>query len=375
MEEVIMNLPKLGESIVSATIVRWHKKEGDFVEKDESLVEVATDKLASEIPATASGILHKILAQENQEISVGDPLAVIKTQEEKVVIPKQNMQEKIVEEKMADSDFYSPAVRHLAQTHGIVESELQYIPKETSRLSKKDMEKYLENKEKNIVPMTPMRKAIAENMMRSYREIPHATLVTDIDVTDLLAYIAAHKEQMQQEHHVKISLTVFLAKALCQVASDFPLINATISQDNIVMNSSVNLGIAVNMEKGLVVPVIHHADKKDVIELARAIRDVASKGREGKLTLEEMQGGTITLTNFGMSGIELGFALIRHPEAAIFAAGAIVPKAVVHQGEIKVRSMISLSFSFDHRLIDGMYGCEVLNKYKQLMESYGVDSF
>jgi 2-oxoglutarate dehydrogenase E2 component (dihydrolipoamide succinyltransferase) len=279
----------------------------------------------------------------------------------------------------------------VAREKGISLDELESVPRsgEGGRLSKKDVEDYAlhrttQKKEvcaqpKTSLPctlqtervkMTPLRKAIAENMVKSFYEAPHASLVTEVDVTKAVKQIQSEKESFQAKHGVKLSITTFVARAMTQAIHAFPLINSSLEGDTIVMKRFINLGIAVSVDQGVMVPVIKNAQSLDLPQLAKAISLVANKARSHELTLDDVQGGSITLTNFGMMGTLIGIPIIRYPEVAIVGLGAIHKKVVVMDDEtLAIRSIMNVSLTFDHRVLDGLYGCGFLNELKKHLES------
>ncbi|MGD2169854.1 MAG: dihydrolipoamide acetyltransferase family protein [Chlamydiota bacterium] len=379
MEEVEITLPKLGESIVEATVVQWFKQEGEAVQLDEPLLEVSTDKVNSEIPSPFEGIVKKILVRPDEQVKVGDPLVVLSTGK-----PSEVSESKIVEQEKSTSsedlsNFYSPAVLKLAKNANISLTELDAIPKtgEGGRLTKKDLEKYLEEKQTQPVSlktervkMSSMRKMIAENMVRSFYEAPHASLVSEVDVTDIVKFIAKEKEQFLQKHGVKLSITSFVAKALAKALQTYPLLNSSLEDDTIVMKKYINLGIAVSIENGVLVPVIHNCQDLSIPEISQQIYSLASKARSNSLDPSEISNGTITLTNFGMMGTQIGIPIIRFPEVAIIGLGAISKKVVaLSDDSIAIRSIMMVSLTFDHRVLDGMYGCGFLKELKNNLES------
>lgn len=372
MEQEI-TLPKLGESIVEATIVQWFKKEGDHVSVDEPLLEVSTDKINSEIPSPIAGQIKSIKAEVDERVEVGQLLATIETEAAKEAKPKEKV------------SSFSPAVLRLAQEHHLSIQELDTISGSGAdgRVTKKDVESYLKKKESNqevsdgsseTVKMTPLRKAIADTMVRSFYEAPHASLISEIDVTNVMQYIKANKEKFLSEHHVKLSITTFFAKALCHVIKKFPLLNASVKEDQITMKHFINLGIAVSVDHGVVVPVIKDCDKMTLSQIAKAISSLANKARKEELSHEEVEGGTITLTNFGMTGTLIGIPIIRHPEVAIIGMGAVHRKVVaIDDNTTAIRKCMHVSLTFDHRVLDGMYGCSFLQELKSYLENYSFD--
>lgn len=373
-ETVTVTLPKLGESIHSATIVRWFKKEGERVQLDEPLLEVSTDKVNSEIPSPVAGILQTIYAQASQELNVGEPLALIATATGTTSCAQAAAPKPAPVCSGGGSDFFSPALLRLAKEKGIGMDELSRIPGsgEQGRLTRQDLEGYLAKGDSEAIErlkMSGMRKAIAENMVKSFYEAPHATLVTEVDVTNILKHIQQTKEAFLAEHGVKLTITSFIAQALTRALQAYPLLNASLEGDTILVKKHVHLGIAVSVDQGLLVPVIRHCQQKDIPSFAKAVSALAEKARAGKLSKEDLAEGTITITNFGMSGVQIGIPIIRYPEVAIVGIGAICKRVVPLEDDVlAVRSMVHLSVTFDHRVLDGMYGCGFLNELKKHLE-------
>lgn len=373
-------LPKLGESIVSATIVHWFKKEGDLIKKDEPLLEVATDKVNSEIPSPVSGVLKKIHAQPDQELNVGEPLATIAKEGSQHVTQELKTAERAEAVQESDQkDYYSPAVLRLAREKNISLDELANIQGTGmgGRITKTDIENYsakpcpLEKTEgTELVKMSGMRKAIADNMVRSFYTAPHASLVIEVDVTQIVGTIKEEKESFQKKYGAKLSVTAFVAQAITRALQEYPWLNATLRGDTIVVKHFVNLGIAVSIDQGVMVPVIRGCQNLSLPELAKAISELAQKARAGTLNPDDVKEGTITLTNFGMTGVQIGIPIIRHPEVAIVGLGSIDKKVVpLDNGQIGVRDIMHISLTFDHRVIDGIYGCGFLNALKKHLET------
>ncbi len=390
MEEFKVTLPKLGESILSATIVQWFKKVGDEIKMDEPLLEVSTDKVNSEIPSPVTGVLQGILAEPDQELEVGAPLAIIalnsstKTQET-VVVPKPEAAAPSSSSEMAD--FYSPAILREAKERGVSFTELEKISRTGAggRLTKKDLEDYVTKKTKPCpaspkvcygaqdverVKMTGMRKAIADNMVRSFYQAPHATLVAEVDVTLPLKIIQTEKESFLSKHGAKLTITSFVARAIAKALQEYPLINSSLEQDTIVVKRFVNLGIAVSVDGGLLVPVIKNCQRMPLSSIAKTIGEISAKARTNKLTADDIADGTISMTNFGMSGVQIGIPIIRFPEVAIVGIGAIEKKVVVVENDsMAIRSMMHVCLTFDHRVLDGMYGCGFLGALRKHLET------
>lgn len=358
-ENVKIVLPKLGESIVSATVVQWFKKVGDKVERDEPLLEVSTDKVNSEIPSPVSGYLTEIYGQVEQEIQVGEALALISStiSSTTTAAPKK------------EEEFLTPAVKTLLKEKCI--TDIAQIPRtgQCGRLTKKDVEQYKVVSDDRI-KMSPLRKAIADNMVKSFYEAPHASLVTEVDVTNIVKHIAKEKQAFLAEHGVKLSITAYAAQAITRALNAYPLLNSSLDSDTIIMKRHVNLGIAVSVDQGVMVPVVRNTQNLSLVEISKEIGALAEKARTHALAPADVQNGTITMTNFGMTGTLIGVPIIRYPEVAIVGLGAITKKvAAMPDDSIAVRSVMMVSLTFDHRVLDGLYGCGFLGEVKKILES------
>ncbi len=388
-DPIKINLPKLGESIVSATVVQWFKNVGDRVELDEPLLEVSTDKINSEIPSPAAGVLTEILAHPNQELQVGELLAILSGLGSLQTQPTETVAAAPTPccAGSGMEDFLSPSVMRLLREKGIKLEEIDRIPRtgQGGRLTKKDVEEYVpapaataapQREDTERVKMSSLRKAIADNMVRSFYEAPHASLVTEVDVTRIVKLIQEEKASFLQKHGVKISVTSFVARAMARALQAFPLLNASLDGDTIVMKRFVNLGIAVSVDQGVMVPVVRGCQRLSLSELSKEIADKAEKARTNRLSTTDVQEGTITLTNFGMTGTMIGVPIIRFPEVAIVGLGAITRKvAAMPDDSIAIRSVMWVSLTFDHRVLDGIYGCGFLGELKKrLEEDVSIDS-
>lgn len=390
-ETLTIRLPKLGESIVSATVVQWFKKEGEAVEVDEPLLEVATDKVNSEIPSPSAGILSKILVQVDEDVEVGAPLAELslkqgeplsqqeagpRTREESSLAPASGS-------TSAKKGFLSPAVLRMAQEAGVSLSELDKVKGrgEGGRVTRADLEAYLAKKSTPAaasscqrkggerIKMNPLRKAIAENVTRSFYTAPHAFLINKVDVTEVMASIAQKREAFLQEHGVKLTITPLLVRALTESLLQFPHLNASIEGEELFIHKQVNVGIAVAVGEAVVVPILRDCQHQSLHELAGQIRDLSTRARSEQLRPDEVREGTVTLTNFGMSGGLIGLPIIRHPEVAILGAGAIRKSVEVLEGDqMGIRQILHLTLSFDHRAVDGMYAAQFLHAVQERLE-------
>ena len=381
-----VTLPKLGESIMNATVIQWFKKEGEAIKKDEPLLEVATDKVNSEIPSPVSGIVKKIHAMPDQELNVGDPLASISQEEGAVVAPTppQAREGQQGEAPSDQKDYYSPALLRLARENNIPLETLEKIPGTGTggRITKKDLEAFIAKKEKPCplvtpttgegierIKMTGMRKAIADNIVRSFYEAPHASLICEVDVTDVMRTIKQEKAAFLEKYQDKLTITTFVARAISRALQEYPLLNASLENDTILVKRFVNLGIAVSVEQGIMVPVIKGCQKLSLHKIAQAVADFGERARTNKLNLDDVQEGTVTMTNFGMSGVKIGIPIIRYPEVAIVGIGGISKTVVaLNDDQFGVRQIMHICLTFDHRVIDGMYGCEFLSAVKKHLE-------
>ncbi len=383
-----IQLPKLGESIVSATIVKWLKEEGDVVSQDEPILEVSTDKVNSEIPAPCSGVLTEILAHENQEVDVGAPLAKIlvdkTTKVAATTVALNDHGNKSADEK---NNFISPAVMQMAQQKNIPLDKLCKMTGsgQGGRVTKKDLEAYslsqkpnnnpgpvcpLSDQQVEKLPMSGLRKAIADNMVRSFYQAPHASLVAEVDLTNIMDSIQKHKDQFQKEHGVKITITSYIIQAIARAVQSYPMVNASVEKDTIIMKRYVNLGIAVSIENGVIVPVIKNCHEKEIPQIAKEVARLSEKARTNTLNQEDVNSGTITMTNFGMTGMHIGIPIIRHPEVAIVGVGSIHKKvAALSDNTFGIRQVVFLTLTFDHRVIDGIYGANFLGQIKKSLET------
>lgn len=380
-EPLKITLPKLGESIVSATVVQWFKKAGDSVELDEPLLEVSTDKVNSEIPSPAAGVLQEILAEPAREYQVGDTLAILRpagSVSASDPIPAAVAPIATCSSSSDMQDFLSPSVMRLLKEKGVGLEEIDQIPRsgQGGRLTKKDIEEYKPAKSAETpatdterVKMSALRKAIADNMVRSFYEAPHASLATEVDVTRIIKMIQEQKASFLQKYGTKLTITAFVARAIAKALQAFPLINSSLEGDTIVMKRFVNLGIAVSVDQGVMVPVVRGCQRLALPEISKQIAEMAEKARQHRLQPADVQEGTITMTNFGMTGTMIGIPIIRYPEVAIVGLGAITRKVVpMPDDSIAIRSILWVSLTFDHRVLDGLYGCGFLNELKKQLE-------
>ena len=426
MTDVVM--PKMGESITEGTILEWKKQVGDSIAKDETLLEISTDKVDSEIPSPATGTIVEIIAQVNDTIPVGDVIARIgevgesaSTEEVSVetapteeslptepdLVPeiKEVVQSEIVIEKpiiQSGKRFYSPLVKSIAKKEGITQAELDALmgTGNNGRVNKQDILAYLKIRtagaptqtedvieqpasivptmSDEIEPMSRMRKRIAEHMVQSVQTSPHVYTTVEADVTNLVHIRAEHKESFKSKAGVNLTYTPMLLDACIRVIQEFPLMNASLDGDNIVHHRNINMGVAVALpDDNLIVPVIHSSEEKNFLGLARSVSDLAGRARENKLTPDEIFGSTFTVTNPGVFGGLFGMGIINQPNVGILSVGSFQKRPVVKETEygdtIVVRSMVYLTLSYDHRIIDGAYGTKFLARLVEIIEQYNND--
>ena len=419
--EVIM--PKLGESIIEATITKWLKQEGDEVAEDEAILEIATDKVDSEIPSPVEGKLTKLHFAEGETVAVGTVIALIEMDgdgssvepdaiaEEKPIVetkktelkPVAESSEKTKDEKIDFSDstrFYSPLVKNIVKTENITVAELNTVKGsgKDGRVTKKDILQYIEDRKAGktiqphvgkiieqptvtaqmgdeVIEMDRMRKLIADHMVMSKQTSPHVTMFHDVDLTAVVNWRNRNKEQFLQREGEKITFTPIFIEATAKALKDFPLVNASVDGYNMIKRKNINIGMATALPNGnLIVPVIKNADQKNLLGLAKTVNDLASRARSNKLSPDEIQGGTFTITNFGQFGNLTGAPIINQPQVAILGIGTIKKKPVVietSEGDmIAVRSMMILSMSFDHRIVDGSLGGMFLQRVAKYLEEF-----
>ena len=397
-----MLMPKLGESITEGTVLKWLKSVGDKIEKDETILEISTDKVDSEIPATHSGTLVEILAEEGDVIEVGKVIAVIESEtsgEVEVVEEAEAQSEEIafdVEEKKAvkpkQSDksgrFYSPLVLNIAAQNNISMAELNAIEGsgQNGRVRKQDLLKYLEERETppvnapvessgevEIIPMNHIRKSIAKHMVQSKQTSAHVHLYTEADMNNIYKIRERENPKFKKNKGYGLSYMPFITEAVVKALKKFPILNASIDGDNIIVKKYYNIGIAVAVDDGLIVPNIFNADRYSLSQLAVIINDLSLRARKRKLKPDEVLNGTFSLSNFGVYGTTIGFPIINQPQSAILGIGAIKKRAVVINDAIAIRPILYLALTIDHRLIDGAMGAQFLEYIKELLENYSSD--
>jgi pyruvate dehydrogenase E2 component (dihydrolipoamide acetyltransferase) len=357
-------MPKLSLTMKEGTVGKWYKKQGDTIEKGEPIVEVISEKATYDLEAPTSGTLRKILVEAGVDAPVDAVLALITAPDETISETETQAEEKLhATEEAENRALASPAAKRLAKEHGIELSTIKGSGPE-GRISEEDVNRFIEETKgvlprvKEIIPLSGFKKTSAERVSLSFRTAPHSTLMMEVDVSKA------------KEVHEKlgVSYTAILAEATAKALREYAIINSTLEGDQIKVFENVNVGVAVATKQGLIVPVIHDADKKSLKEIDSLISELTEKVRLGKLTKEELSGGTFTITNLGMYGVDFFTPIINPPEAAILAVGKVTEKPVVVNGQIEVKPMMMLSLSYDHRIVDGAPAAEFLQKIKEKIE-------
>ncbi len=436
MALVELVMPKMGESIIEATILHWLKKPGDKIEQDESLLEVATDKVDTEVPSTHAGILKEVLAKEGEVIKVGKTIAIITTDGEKEISPAvtktevkkpapakqiESQKEEILSNGSNDSQyatdfksstrFYSPLVKNIAKEENIAVAELESISGTGSegRVTKSDIMAYVQNRKlgstvqsvsvkqhtvsgqgpvpqkvpvsisggDEIIEMDRMRKMIAERMVDSKRIAPHVTSFVEADVTSIVFWRNKWKNEFQKNEGDVLTFTPIFIEAVMLAIKDFPMINVQVDGDRIIKKRDINIGMAVALPSGnLIVPVIKNADQYNITGLVKAVNDLAKRARENKLKPDDLAGGTFTVSNVGSFGNVMGTPIIMQPQVAILALGAVQKKPSVietpYGDAIAIRHKMFLSHSYDHRVVDGALGGSFVRRVADYLEKFDV---
>ena len=438
MAEYKLLLPSMGEGVMEATVIEWLFKEGDFVAEDDSVVEIATDKVDSDVPTPVSGKIVKILVEKDQVAKVGEPIAILEIQGEETADTQpeadkkeEETKEEIVEDKMVDlleEPFkivpvsmpvsiegmnLSPLVRSIIQEENITEEELKSIQGRglEGRITKEDILEFVSNRgnakpaqqpkavESNassapkpvqasapavtanegdeIIQMDRMRKIIAENMLLSKQISPHVSSFIETDVTNIVKWRAKNKSSFEKREGEKLTYMPIFVRAVVKAIQDFPMINISVDGDKIIKRKNINIGIATALPDGnLIVPVIKNADQLSLSGLAKAINALVDKARNKKLSPQDIQGATYTISNIGTFGNLMGTPIIPQPQVAILAIGAIVKKPAVletPQGDvIAIRQKMFMSHSYDHRVVDGSLGGLFLKRVNDYLEEFDL---
>jgi 2-oxoisovalerate dehydrogenase E2 component (dihydrolipoyl transacylase) len=411
-----IKMPQLGESVTEGTVDHWLKQEGDFVKRDEPLVEVVTDKVNAEIPSPFEGKLVKISAGEGETVRVGAVIGQIEvagagtpaapTARETGVAPAEESPVPAAgrapatpiapargEDGNGERARLSPAVRKLAAEHGIDAASLRGSGM-GGRVTRDDVLAAVESRppaaapaarpaapappkgapldgtREELVKLSVMRKSIAEHMVRSLATSPHAWTLQEVDVTNLVRYRDAEKESFKTRHGVALTYLPFVVQVVCDVIKQYPWLNSTWTDEGVVLKRYINMGIAVSIPDGLIVPVLKDADHRGFTDLVRALNDLIDRARTKQLKVEDVQGGTFTLNNTGATGSVASQPIINQPQAAILTTESIVKRPVVINDAIAVRSMMNMCLTFDHRIVDGMMAGQFLSAIKKRLEEW-----
>ena len=439
MARVELIMPKMGESVSEATVIAWTKEVGDIVELDETIIEIATDKVDSEVPSTHEGTLVEKLFEADDLVQVGQPFAIIEVASEnetasdevkvdkKIEEPKEIINEPLSEKqedqpiiKNTGDRFYSPLVRSMATKENISNDELQKIvgSGKDGRVTKSDMISFLENREissnneikieskqvetikkvekvvtletptkksptpsiqntgeTEIVEMDRMRKLISAHMTMSKSTSAHITSFVEADMTNIVNWRNSVKEDFKSREGQNITFTPIIIEAMAKAVKDFPMINVSVDGTNIHIHKNVNIGMAAALPDGnLIVPVIKECQNRNLVGITKSVNDLASRARGGNLKPDDIQNGTITMTNVGTFGNLMGTPIINQPQVAIMACGVIKKKPVVLETKdgdvIAIRHMMFLSLSYDHRVVDGALGGQYVRRVADYLEQF-----
>lgn len=424
-EKIVM--PQLGESVTEGTISKWLVNVGDKVNKYDPVCEVLTDKVTAEVPSTFSGTITEIVVQEDETVAVGTLLCCIEEENQTVKPVESNPTAAIPCEEIVDTTVqsvkqqrYSPAVLKLAQDNNLDLSRIEGSGT-AGRITRRDILQLLQGKKQpedspvsqrespsqssspaaasvpeiplpseqsvdapsavysaihpadETIPVTGIRKTIAKRMVQSKQEIPHAWLMVECDVTNLVHYRSQIKEEFKRKEGLQLTYLPFFIKSVAEALKEFPILNSQWTDNHIIAKKAVHISIAVATENALFVPVIKDADQKSIFGLAKAIDELVMKTREGRLTQEDLTGGTFTVNNTGSFGSVLSAPIINPPQVAILSMEAIVKRPIVINNMIAVRDMMNICLSLDHRVLDGLVCGRFLKRVKQKIESYGTD--
>lgn len=424
----------MGEGVMEATVITWLKKVGDPISEDESVVEIATDKVDSDVPSPVAGVLKEILIDVDGVAKIGEPIAILEIegevaepQQQQISTSQENIPSEPAEiielEKPLTQDssafdasssekFYSPLVKSIAQAENITISELDRIQGsgKEGRVTKEDILKFVQDKKSGkvstgsastvstsveqpkapaapisvssgdeIIEMDRMRKIIAQNMVSAKQIAPHVTSFIEADVTNIVLWRERNKDEFQKKNGEKITFMPIFIEAIAKAIKDFPMINVSVNGDQIIKKKNINIGMAAALPSGnLIVPVIKNADQYSLAGLAKQVNDLANRARQNKLKPEEIQGGTYTITNIGSFGNTLGTPIIPQPQVAILAVGAIIKKPAVietPQGDvIAIRHKMYLSHAYDHRVVDGALGGMFVQRVAQYLEAFDLNT-
>jgi len=415
----------MGESITEGVILEWRKNVGDSIELDEILLEIGTDKVDSEIPSSSAGIIVEILAKPNETIEVGKVIAKIdvdgsskglkidtiektKTQKQELKILQDSsyqnnpQNEPKLKESKKNKKFYTPVVMKIVEENSLSLNELESITGtgRGGRVTKKDIIAYLDNKkpiqdqvEKNNnidfhpavsnirsanEEMSQMRKLISKHMMDSLATSAHVYVMVEVDMTRIVEYVDLYQNSFNQQEGFSLTYTPFIIQSTVRALKNFPIMNASLSDTTISYHKNINIGLAVAVNDGLMVPCLANCEEKNFLGICRSVNDLANRTREGRINADELSGSTFSITNFGVFGVSIGTPIINQPNVGILGVGAIKKQPVVVESSngdaIAIRSIMILSLGFDHRLIDGAEGSKFITNIKNYLETMSLES-
>ena len=376
-------VPALGESISEATVSKWLKKVGESFEADEPLVEIETDKITVEVPAPSAGVISEIKVKEGNEVNIGGVLAIIRESNVSKSIKKNEIKEsKTVEEKPKHKDIniehkLSPSIKKIVEEKKLDIKKIK-SSRDDGRITKADILEYLNtdsntksssNKIQEVVPMSKIRRTIASRLKEAQNTAAILTTFNEVDMSEIIKVREAKKESFMKTNEVKLGFMSFFVKASVMALKEFSAVNSEIKDDNIIYKNHYDIGIAVGTEKGLVVPVLKNANKMSFGEIEKQIIELSRRAKEGKLTMEDLSGGTFTISNGGVYGSMLSTPIINRPQSGILGMHNIIKRPVVVNDEIVIRPMMYLAFSYDHRIVDGKESVGFLIKIKESLEN------
>ena len=399
-----IRVPQLPESVTDATLVAWHKKAGESVTRDENLVDLETDKVVLEVPAPSSGTLAEIRIEDGATVTAGDVLALLEVGEA-AAAPAASPAAEAAEAEVAEppndaetaptSPKLSPAVRRLLDEHDLDATIIMGTGKD-GRITKSDVMAYLKShSDENVtpgdpapeidmpaagtggsrteqrVPMTRLRARIAERMVEAQHTAAMLTTFNEVDLTEVMALRKRYKESFEKEHGVRLGFMSFFAKAAVEALRKFPAVNASIEDSDVIYHDYVDIGVAVSSERGLMVPVLRNVERLSFAQVEAGINDYAAKVRDGSISMDDLTGGTFTITNGGVFGSMLSTPILNPPQSAILGMHAIQERPMVVDGEVVVRPMMYLALTYDHRIIDGREAVQFLVSIKQSLEDPG----
>lgn len=387
-----IKVPTLPESVSDATVAKWYKKEGDSIKRDENLVDLETDKVMLEVPAPQDGVIEKIIVKEGTSVKTGEVIAVLREgavaqaakPEAKTAAPAAATLAAEKTAAPATEEVLSPAVRRLVAERGADINQIKGTGKD-GRLTKQDIENFLQqqsghipeslsiatadNRTEKRVPMSRIRARIAERLVQVQHQAAILTTFNEINMKPVMDLRKQYQEQFEKTHGVRLGFMSFFTKAAVEALKRFPAVNASIDGTDIVYHNYCDIGIAIGTDRGLVVPILRNVESMSMADIEKKIRDYATKAQSGKLAIEDLTGGTFSITNGGTYGSLLSTPIINPPQTAILGMHKIMDRAMVEQGQVVVRPMMYVALSYDHRMIDGSEAVMFLVTIKELLES------